>query len=1356
MTPPCPAPAECRVHASPGACQASVPDQQLGYYTPAERQHARRAATRTERAAKDAVISVIDHAPETGAAAVLAGGGEMGALMRGLDWARTPLGPVDGWPQSLRTVASVCLSSRFPMLLLWGPELVMLYNDAYRPILGTSKHPAAMGQRGRQCWPEIWDLIGPMLEGVLATGQATWSDDQLLLLDRNGYVEECYFTFSYSPIRDETGGVGGVFTAVTETTGRVLGERRLRTLRELASRMVEARGVEAVYATALATLATNAADLPFAALYLPNAAGVAMRLAGSAGLDVGLPTIIDESNSAAPIEAGVTWALAQVARTGQSAHVENLTARLVASRGTAESQHPGNQAPQHLVSHGAMVLPVAQLGQQRPAALLVAGVSPRRTLDDDYRGFFELVAGQIANAIADARAYEEEHRRAEALAELDRAKTAFFSNISHEFRTPLTLALGPIEEMLAGTLAAPVRERLELAHRNHLRLLKLVNTLMDFARIEAGRVQACYQPTDLAALTADLASVFRSAAERAGMRLLVDCPPLPEPIYVDREMWEKIVLNLLSNAMKHTFEGEIAVVLRATEGHVALEVRDTGTGIAAEEVPRLFERFHRIRDARARTHEGAGIGLALVQELVRLHGGTVRVESAVGKGTCFTVTLPLGVAHLPPDQLGPAGSEPSRPERAVLYLEEATRWSVDTAEMPGAALDIASAGAGALPLDWMGYRRDSAAVPARPRVLLADDNADMRGYLGSLLAGTYDVRAVGDGAAALAAARAQVPDLILADVMMPELDGFALLRALRADPATREIPVMLLSARAGEESAIEALHAGADDYLVKPFSARELLARVRGRIELANLRARAAAVDRALLAAAEAEQGRLHEIFQQAPVMTAVLRGPEHVFEIANALYEQGTGRSAGELLGRSVRAAFPELAGQGWYELLDEVYRSGMPTVGTETPARIDRAGAGILDDIYFTFTYQPMRDAAGAVWGIVVTAVDVTTYVQARQQGEELARQLRDERDRLQQVLDVIPEAILIADTTPRFIVVNQAAREILGVDVVGQPVPMADPDAHTAFGARHIDGTPYTSKDLPLERALLHNEVVQGDQFLLRNAQSGRDVPVLANAAPLRDVAGAVTGGVVVFQDITAIRDLEQMREEFLSSAAHDLKTPLTTIRGHAELAQRRLARMSGPDIAPLLRRLVRIQDGTDTILGLINQLLDVSRQQMGGGLDLRLQPTDLVALVRGCVEVQREASGRPITLETDLPELLGDLDTARITRVLGNLISNALKYSPAGRPILVRLARHAGKAGPEALIAVSDWGIGIPAADQPYIFDRFRRASNVVGRIQGTGIGLASALGIVEQHGGTIAVESSEGEGATFRVRLPLAQ
>ena len=282
-------------------------------------------------------------------------------------------------------------------------------------------------------------------------------------------------------------------------------------------------------------------------------------------------------------------------------------------------------------------------GEDRTSGVLVAGVSPARKLDAEYRTFYELVAGQIATAIQNARSSEEERKRIEALAEIDRAKTAFFSNVSHEFRTPLTLMLGPVEELLARShtdLPPAAKSQLELVNRNGSRLLRLVNTLLDFSRIEAGRMQAVYQPTDLAAFTVELASVFRSATERAGLRLELNCPKLAEPVFVDRGMWEKIVLNLISNAFKFTFEGTIAVELKQAGREIELRIRDTGVGIPAHEIPRLFDRFHRIENTRSRTHEGSGIGLALVQELVKLHGGSVRVESKLREGSIFIVSVP--------------------------------------------------------------------------------------------------------------------------------------------------------------------------------------------------------------------------------------------------------------------------------------------------------------------------------------------------------------------------------------------------------------------------------------------------------------------------------------------------------------------------------------------------------------------------------------------------------------------------------------------------------------------------------------------------------------------------------------------
>ena len=445
---------------------------------------------------------------------------------------------------------------------------------------------------------------------------------------------------------------------------------------------------------------------------------------------------------------------------------------------------------------------------------LVCGLSARRKFDDDYRDFVRLAGANISAALAGVRALEDERQRAEKLAELDRAKTAFFSNVSHEFRTPLTLMLGPIEDLLTKSegLTPDDRALLTVTQRNGVRLLRLVNTLLDFARIEAGRAQATYRPTDLCTLTTDLASNFRSACERAGIRFVVDCAPLPDQLYVDHEMWEKIVLNLLSNAFKFTFDGEIAVRVSDAGDAVELAISDTGTGIPADELPRMFERFHRVENARGRSHEGSGIGLALVSELVKLHGGSISVESALGVGTTFLVRIPKGAGHLPTDRVRVStSSQSTSATSAEAYVAEALEW------LPAAAEVV---------------------VPRQhlPRVLLADDNADLREYARRLLSEHYDVQVVADGQAAFEAARELRPQLIISDVMMPRLDGFGLIRQVRADPQLRATPIILLSARAGEESRIEGLDRGADDYLVKPFSARELLVRAGTLIRSAELR----------------------------------------------------------------------------------------------------------------------------------------------------------------------------------------------------------------------------------------------------------------------------------------------------------------------------------------------------------------------------------------------------------------------------------------------------------------------------------------------------------------------------------------
>jgi PAS domain S-box-containing protein len=758
---------------------------------------------------------------------------EVGRDLAAVDWAATALGPSGSWPQSLRTAVDILLSSRFPMWMAWGPRLTFFCNAAYRRDTLGRKYPWALGRPASEVWAEIWDDIGPRIDTVLATGQATWDEALLLFLERSGYPEETYHTFSYSPLRDDAGAVIGMLCVVSEDTERVIGERRMATLRDLGSDLTVVRTEQETLEFAGRQLERNRQDLPFTLTYLFEDDGATARLAGSTGIAPGHPAApaVLAAGAADPV-----WPVAELL--GGEAPLVNL-------RGTRLAGFPAGAWREPPVQ--ALMTPLVQQGGAS-YGFLVAALNRYRPLDEGYRGFVGLVAGHLAAGIASARSYRDQQRRAEELAELDRAKTTFFSNISHEFRTPLTLIMGPVQE-LQRLLAddAQARDELEVIRRNALRLGRLVNTLLDFSRIEAGRMQASYEPADIAQVTAELASVFRSAVERAGLTFEVDCPPLPAPAYLDRSMWEKVVLNLLSNALKFTFDGSIRVTVRAADGQAVVTVADTGTGVCEQEIPRLFERFHRVENTRSRSNEGSGIGLALVQELVQLHGGTITVSSTEGAGTAFTIRLPLGHAHLPADALVPAGHAATVSANADPFVQEALRW------LPGSGPDgdegawARSPDEGTPPaIAATGSSETGSALPAR--VLVADDNADMRGYLARLLRGAgYQVTTVADGLAALDTVRAGAPDLVISDVMMPRLDGLGLVAALRADARTAAVPVLLLSARAGQEASVEGLHAGADDYLVKPFSAVELLARVRSNLGMARFRNRESQFRRTLI-----------------------------------------------------------------------------------------------------------------------------------------------------------------------------------------------------------------------------------------------------------------------------------------------------------------------------------------------------------------------------------------------------------------------------------------------------------------------------------------------------------------------------
>ena len=864
----------------------------------------------------------------------------MGALMRSHDWKSTPLGDPPKWPQSLRTVASIVLNSRYAMWFAWGDELTFFYNDAYRPTLGL-KHPWALGRPATAVWAEIWDVIGPRIRSVLSEGVATYDEGLLLFLERSGFPEETYHTFSYSPISDDSGRISGVLCVVTEETDRVISERRMETLRVLAAHLGSTNTEAEVLSVLTQDLAANSRDLPFTLIYLYEPGGDA-RLACSTNMPSGHP--------AAPARIGREedwpWPTAEMFHRPTSRFVEFGSAGLGPMPKGAWEKPPEQAA----------IVPIRQQGHERPAGFFVVGINPYRRFDADYRGFVDLISGQVAAALSNAGAYEEERRRADALAELDRAKNAFFSNVSHEFRTPLTLMLGPVEDLLAQANATD-RDLLEVVRRSGLRLQRLVNTLLDFSRIEAGRAQSSYQPTDLAAFTVELASTFQSAMQRAGLEFTIDCRPLSNPVFVDHEMWEKIVLNLLSNAFKYTLAGSVGIRLVECDGGAKLSIQDTGSGIPAAELPRLFERFHRIEPTVGRTHEGTGIGLALVQELVNLHRGSVSVESEFGAGSTFTVFLPFGTEHLPQDRIRGVGIAAPIASHSESYVEEALRW----VPKPADSMDA-------------GPVENLSPLP-RNRVLVADDNTDMRDYLRRLLSPQYEVLAASNGEEALAMARAQLPDLVLSDVMMPRLDGFGLLRALREDPSNRTVPVILLSARAGEEAKIEGVAAGADDYLVKPFVARELLARVGTHVALRRERLRS--------------QERLAQIFSQAPVGIVVVRGRDMVVELANPVYQALLGKT--DLVGRPLAEIVPEL-GQHVWDALHSVLDTGQPFVANDFHASFDQDGDGVAEDHWFNVVYHPLQESDGAAAGIIAVLTEVTGQVRARMELERANRELEE----------------------------------------------------------------------------------------------------------------------------------------------------------------------------------------------------------------------------------------------------------------------------------------------------------------------------------------------------------------------------
>jgi signal transduction histidine kinase/DNA-binding response OmpR family regulator len=1324
------------------------------------------------------------------------GRGEMGALMRAYDWAATPLGAPETWPRGLHSIVRMMLTSRYQMWMAWGEDLTFFCNDAYLPTLGI-KHPWALGKSARRVWAEIWPEIGPLIDHVLATGEATYSEAMRLFLQRSGFPEETYHTFSYSPLFDDVGAIAGMFCVVVEETDRVINERRLDTLRRLASATSAVRTEDELFDVAEREVGQNLADLPFTLTYLFDEGRASARLVALSGAKPNDPVAIPILSDGAPL-----WREVLALRQSVSALVEDLDGLFSKLPMGVWDRPP----------EAALLFPIAQQGKALPAGVLVVGCNPYRPVDEAYRGFADLLAGQIAAALSSVRAFEAERRRAEGLAELDRAKTAFFSNVSHEFRTPLTLMLGPLEGVLDGPCDAEVRGHIELAHRNGMRLLRLVNSLLDFSRIEAGRVQASFAPTDFATLNGEIASNFRSVIERAGLTLEIVTHPLPDAVFLDSEMWDKVLLNLLSNAFKFTFEGGVTVETGPSrDGRFAeLRVRDTGIGIPAEHIPRLFERFHRVEGAQGRSFEGSGIGLALVHELIQLHGGSITVESAPQQGATFTVRLPYGAAHLPPDRVQSEAVSHGR-SYATALIDEALHWLPEGQIAPEAA-EVEAA---------------RLMEPGR-RILLADDNSDMRAYVRRLLeARGYEVETVADGGAALAAARARPPDLILSDVMMPGLDGFGLLRAVRGDLALASIPVILLSARAGEEAKVEGLEAGADDYLIKPFAARELLARVDANIHLARLRREAA---RTIV------QSEQRVLMTQERLALALATGRIAIFEFDSEARRVVMLGSLAQSFGVEEHAAAEGLPPEAYLDGLDSRDRS----------AATNTMRGAIARNETFEVEYRLTRGArqvvarGGAQRGpdgrrrVVGVVIDISEEKQA----QALLRERTDALEVLNRTGSAVAAELDLANVvqavTDAGVELTKAAFGAFFYNVVTE--------AGEAYRLYSLSGAPreaFASFPMPRntaifaptfagQRVVRSNDITEDPAFGRSAPHHGMPeghLPVRSYlAVPVKSRNGEVLGGLLfgheaagVFDERAehvmtglaaqaavaidnarlyeaahreierrrmvetqlhalnadlenrvsvevgermkveaALREAQKMEAvgQLTGGVAHDFNNLLTVIIGGLETVRRNL-----PDDNSRTRRALDMAtNGANRAATLTQRLLAFSRRQP---LDPR--PLDLNAVVRQSKDLLRGALGETIELADVLtqPLWLVEVDQNQLESAILNLAVNARDAMPTGGKLTIQTANTTldetyvatdseVSPGQYAMLSIADSGEGMSRAVLERAFEPFYTTKEV-GR--GTGLGLSMVYGFAKQSGGHVVIDSEPGHGTTVKLYFP---
>ncbi|CAG8540921.1 6752_t:CDS:10 [Paraglomus occultum] len=1201
-------------------------------------------------------------------------------IVRNFDWASTPLGPMDSWPRWLKILTDLCLNAVFPMVLFIGHDRIFIYNQMWIQII-QANHPC-IGTSATHTYSELRDVLVPIFELTLK-GQGQYSEDCCMPLIRSGYKEEAYFSYSHSPLYTDTGEIGGTVAFAHETTKSNQNDDGV------AKR---------------ARLEATTFDNDLVCVKKADGTEEYMYIHGQSSRDIPddllkTPDVIVMPDSE-----------------GDIVHLDSYSTNAVPWPVERAMCSSGNVIIQLPDESRTLLCPVTSIsgGKDVLTAVMICGINKHRALDKDYEEFFQLIVKHVSFVFTNAVLRKEEQRQRNMLAELDRQKIAFFENISHSLRSPLTLMLSPLEEGIElCPKKSPVLNYLKLIQNNYRRLLSLINSLLQFAHIEAGRIHACFCATNIAKLTVELAASFESMAKALGLYYKLDIPSdeelcqINQKMFLDQDMYEKILFNLCSNAFNYTQTGGVTVRLlverNGNKEGVVLEVSDTGVGIADNHLSNIFQRFYRVESQQSRSHyEGTGIGLALVKEFVTRHGGEISVKSQLNVGSTFRVWLPSGSDHLPRKQVYLKSKRDESKLNAEyreqinlninLYLYECMQ-RVRESESSSPQTSEGDYQHSPMQIDYESLsftsspRADERSAlrmkpsdvefeATRKYILVVDDNADMRNYLNTLIEKQFACICAADGYEALKIVRnsQRLPDLILSDVMMPNMDGFELLKALRGNPATQAIPVILLSARSGEAS-IEGLEKGADDYIIKPFNARELMARIHVNLKLSHVR-------RQLMA----EQQHQLEIKQL-------------LFTISNKIH-----------------------SGFGIQETLD--------TAVSEIKKVL------ICDSLLIIQDISENESIGGKVMAASLSPMDNSIEI--------VGRIFHEEQQQTETTTDFSPA------TNPRLLL-HHCDGHIEPDSLLSDITSCSDCESkvlnqRVSFlsAAIYLKSSPWGW--IIAYRQPYHKWTESETNFL---HQVSNQISLAISHAIL------VEKKLKQEAQVKAIEETNRTKGQILAGTSHELRNLLGTITGA-------LSAFEGTQLTAEQQDMVEVMSrASDVVMSVVNDILDTAKLD-AQKLTLINRVFDLWALVEKTVTTFGERVGAK---ELELivlydPETLSryvKTDPERLQQVIMNLLSNAIKFTDNGE-IVIKLSIRNGEDmmvddNPDSnkllCVEVSDTGVGIDPASIKHIWENFSQgdASMTRGR-DGTGLGLSLCKSLVELNGGKIGVDSKIGIGSKF--------